>query len=52
MSGDYTRSDEKSRNVSYTIDLLKHDYEMEGQSSVENDDYDERQERNYGVEDF
>jgi len=49
MEGMYTRGDQQSENVSNVIDRLKSEHSDE--SSVENDDYDERQERNYGIED-
>lgn len=52
MESGYTRSDERSENVASVIDLLKNDFEVGEQSSVEDDDYDEKQERNYGVEDI
>ena len=51
MEGQYTRSDERMENVSGVIEFLKSDYEMDNQSSVEDDDDDEKQERNYGVDD-
>lgn len=51
MEGGYTRSDERGENVARVIDLLKSDHEMGNGSSVEDDDYDERQERNFGVDD-
>lgn len=51
MEGFYTRGDQKDENISNIIELLKSDYEIGTQSSVEDDDYDERQERNYGVDD-
>ncbi len=45
----YTRTDETGENVSRVIEILRSDFGEE--SSVESDDYDEKQERNYGVED-
>ena len=51
MEGQYTRSDERQENVAGIIELIRSDYEMDSRSSVEDDDYDERQERNFGVDD-
>ena len=51
MEGQYTRSDERQENVAGIIELIRSDEEMDGRSSVEDDDYDEKQERNYGVDD-
>lgn len=50
MEMGYTRSDERSENINFVIDNIKSDFEVDD-SSVENDDYDEKQERNYGVDD-
>jgi hypothetical protein len=50
MEMGYTRSDERSENINFVIDNIKSDFEV-SDSSVENDDYDEKQERNYGVDD-
>ena len=51
MEGQYSRSDERMENVTSVIEFLKSDYEMDNQSSVEDDDDGEKQERNYGVDD-
>ena len=51
MEGQYTRSDERQENVAGIIELIRSDEGMDGRSSVEDDDYDEKQERNYGVDD-
>jgi hypothetical protein len=40
MEGFHTRSDEKSRNISTVLDIIKNDYDLYDSSSVESDDYD------------
>lgn len=52
MEGGYTRSDEKSENVMSVIELIDSDFGVGEQSSVDDDDYDEKQERNFGVNDI
>jgi hypothetical protein len=50
----YTRTDQTEENFKYVIDQIKEDfggYEIGEPSSVESDDYDEKMERNYGVDD-
>lgn len=50
LEGSYTRSDESNENITNVIELIKSDFGDET-SSVESDDYDEKMERNYGVDD-
>lgn len=44
MEGQYSRSDEKQRNVGGIIELIRSDEEMDGRSSMEDDDEDENRE--------
>ena len=50
LEGSYSRSDEMNRNIGHMIDVIKSHFEVDD-SSVENDNYDEREERNDGIED-